>query len=213
MDSTDIIAYQCSSLVNDRRNNWENGKNLPKRIKTVNQRGCSCKFLFTLKWVVNVCFYIELRQKSGCPFHNSHHRFIEPQNVPIPTRLLTSDQIDNIVHVVNATSNNGAARNYLHGKFGKFINLMKAAYLCRRESGNLQSAKDYIYLMMENLVKSKEISFVSLADVPAKEFTLMVTSIWIHQMLLLSPQPNLFLVMFNVKKLMMNQIFHALLSR
>ena len=90
---------------------------------------------------------------------------------------------------------------------------MKAAYLCRKEHGNLQSVKDDIYLMMENLVKSKEISFVSLADVPAKEFTLMVTSIWIHQMLLLSPQPNLFLVMFNVKKLMMNQIFHALLSR
>ena len=196
-----------------RRNNRENGKNLPKRIKTVNQRECSCKFQFTLKWVINVCCYIELRQQSGCPFQHSHPRFIDHQTVPILTHLLTSDQIDGIVHVVNATSNNGATRNYLHGKFGKFINLMKAAYLCRREHSNLQSVKDDIYLMMENLVKSKEISFVSLADVPAKEFTLMVTSIWIHQMLLLSPQPNLFLVMFNVKKLMMNQIFHALLSR
>ena len=43
---------------------------------------------------------------------------------------------------------------------------MKAAYLCRKEHGNLQSVKDDIYLMMENLVKSKEISFVSLGDVP-----------------------------------------------
>jgi hypothetical protein len=103
-------------------------------------------------------------------FHNSHPRFIEPQIVPIPTRLLTLDQIDNIVQVVNATSNNGAAHNYLHGKFGKFINLMKAAYLCMRENGNLQSAKDDIYLMMDNLVKSKDISFVSLADVSAKEY-------------------------------------------
>ena len=68
MDSTDIIAYWCSSLVNDRRNNRENGKNLPKRIKTVDQRGCSCKFQFTLKWVIGVCFYIKLRQKSGCLF-------------------------------------------------------------------------------------------------------------------------------------------------
>jgi hypothetical protein len=118
MDSTNIIAYRCSSLVNDRRNNRENGKNLPKRIKTVDQRGCSCKFQFTLKWVINICFYIELTQKSDCPFHNSHPRFIEPRTVPIPTCLLTSDQIDIIVHVVNATSNNGAACNYLHGKFG-----------------------------------------------------------------------------------------------
>ena len=47
---------------------------------------------------------------------------------------------------------------------------MKVGYLCRREHGNLQSAKDDIYLMMENLVKSKEISCVSLADVPAKEY-------------------------------------------
>ena len=109
-----------------------------------------------------------MRQKSVCPFHNSYPRFVEPQTVPIPTRLLISDQIDNIVHVVNATSNNGAVCNYLHGKFGKFINLMKAAYLCRREHGNLQSAKDDISLMMENLVKSKDISLVSLADVPAQ---------------------------------------------
>ena len=107
-----------------------------------------------------------IETKSGCLFLNLHPRFIEPQTVPIPTRLLISDQIDNKVHVVNATSNNGAARNYLHGKFGKFINLMKVGYLCRREHGNLQSAKDDIYLMMENLVKSKEISFVSLGDVP-----------------------------------------------
>jgi hypothetical protein len=151
-----------------RRNNRENGKNLPKRIKTVNQRECSCKFQFTLKWVINVCCYIELRQQSGCPFQHSHPRFIDHQTVPILTHLLTSDQIDGIVHVVNATSNNGATRNYLHGKFGKFINLMKAAYLCRREHGNLQSAKDDISLMMENLVKSKDISLVSLADVPAQ---------------------------------------------
>ena len=101
-DSPDIISYWCSSLDHDRRTNRENGKNLHKRIKTVNQRGYSCKFQFTLKWVVDVCVYLELRQKSGCPFHNSHPKFIDPQTVPIPTRLLTLDQIDNIVHVVNA---------------------------------------------------------------------------------------------------------------
>ena len=69
---------------------------------------------------------------------------------------------------MNATYNNGTARNYLHGKFGKFINLMKAANLCRRANGDLNSPKDDINLMMDNLVNSNEISFVSLLDVPVK---------------------------------------------
>ncbi len=88
----------------------------------------------------------------------------------LPTRLLTSDEIDNIVHVVKATSNNGSGRNFIHGKFGKFISLMKVAYLCRRENGDLQSARDDIAQMMDNMAKSDEISFVSLSDVPIKDY-------------------------------------------
>ncbi len=143
----------------------EHGKRLPKRIKMVDQRGCSCKFQFTVKWFIDVCFFVDLRQCSGCPVHQSHPRFIDPTTVPLPTRLLTSDQIDNIVHIVNAMSNNGTARNYLHGKFGKFINLMKAAYLCRRANGDLNSPNNDIVLMMDNLVTSNKISFMSILDV------------------------------------------------
>jgi hypothetical protein len=89
--------------------------------------------------------------------------------VALPTRLLTSDQIDNIVHVVHATLNNECARKYIHGKFGKFISLMKAAYLCRRENGDLNSPRDDIDQMMDNMEKSDKISFVSLSDVPIKD--------------------------------------------
>ncbi len=84
--------------------------------------------------------------------------------------LLTSDQIDNIVYVVNATSNNGCARNYIHDKFGKFISLMKVTYLCRRENGDLNSPRDDIDQMMDNMEKSYKISFVSLSDVPIKDY-------------------------------------------
>ncbi len=129
MESSDLAQYQCSSLVNDRQNNRVKGKHLPKQIKTVDQRGCTCQFQFVVKWDIYVCFYIELKQQSGHAFHFSHTEFIDPNLVAVPTRLLTSDQIDNIVHIVNATSNNGCARNYIHSKFGKFISLMKAAYL------------------------------------------------------------------------------------
>ena len=72
--------------------------------------------------------------------------------------------------MVNATSNNGCARNFLHGKCGKFVNIIKTAYLCRRENGTVCTTKDDIDLMMENLALSNEISFVSLSDVPVKEF-------------------------------------------
>ena len=150
--------------------------NLPKRIKITDQTGPSCKFQFTVKWVVNLYFYIELKQKSGCPIHTSHPRLIDPKNVPLPTRLLTSDQIDNIVHVVNATSNNGTACNYLHAKSGHFINLMKkSAYLCRKNNGADLSARDDILVMMDNLMTSRDISFVSLSDVPSKVYFLTST--------------------------------------
>jgi hypothetical protein len=170
MELSDHAQYQCMSLVNDWKNNRVKGKHLPKRIKTVDQRGCACRFQFFVKWDMNVCFYIELKQQSGHAFHVSHTKFIHPNLVAVPTRLLTSDQIDYIVHIVNATSNNECARNYIHGKFGKFISLMKAAYLCRRENGDLNSPRDDIDQKMDNMVKSNKISSVSHSDVPIKDY-------------------------------------------
>ncbi len=123
-----------------------------------------------MKWGINVCFYIELKKQSGNPFHLSHTKFIDLNLVDLPMRLLTSDQIDNIVHVVNATSNNGSARNYIHCQLGKFISLMKAVYLCRRENGDLNSLRDDIVQMMDNMAKSDKISVMSLSDVPIKDY-------------------------------------------
>jgi hypothetical protein len=100
---------------------------MTKRIKVVDNRRTSCKFQFTIKWELERYFYIELRQHSGHEYHHSHPKHINPNSVPIPTRLLTSKQINNIVHVVHAISNNGTGRNYLVGKYGKFLNLMKTA--------------------------------------------------------------------------------------
>jgi hypothetical protein len=85
-------------------------------------------------------------------------------------RLLTSDQIDNIVHIVNPTSNNRCACNFIHGKFGKFISLMKVEYLCRKKNGDLNSPRDDIDHLMDCLVKLDKISSVSLSDVPIKDY-------------------------------------------
>ena len=54
IDTTDEIAYRCSTLINDRANNRKNGQNLPKRIKLVDKSGPSCKFGFTVKWVLDL---------------------------------------------------------------------------------------------------------------------------------------------------------------
>ena len=55
-------------------------------------------------------------------------------------------------------------------KYGKFLNLMKMAYICQWEHGDLKNARDDIDEMMDNLSKSDDISFVSLANVPVKEY-------------------------------------------
>ncbi len=157
-------------MVNDWKNNRVKRKHLPKQIKTVDQRGCACWFQFIVKWDINVFFFIELKQRSGHAFHVSHTKIIDPNLVASPMRLLTSDEIDNIVYIVNATSNNGSACNFIHGKFGKLISLMKAAYLCRREHVDLNSPRDDTDQMMDNMAKSDKISFVPLSDVPIKDY-------------------------------------------
>jgi len=100
-------------------------------------------------------------------------------SIPLPTRLLTSDQVKETLHVINATSDNVDARNYIHGKFGKFVNLIKIVYLQRRETAVLDSTKDDIDHMLENFESSNKISFVSLSDVPVKDFlnqfTILIT--------------------------------------
>ena len=114
MDITDDCQYRKTCLINDRKkNNRQHGQSCPKRIKTVDMRGCTCRFQFMVKWDPGLCFYIELQQRSGHPYHSSHLKLLSDTSIPLPTRLLTSDQVEETLHVINATSNNGAARNYM----------------------------------------------------------------------------------------------------
>jgi hypothetical protein len=47
---------------------------------------------------------------------------------------------------------------------------MKVAYLYRKENGDLHSPRDDIDQMMDNMAKLDKISFVSLSDVPIKNY-------------------------------------------
>ncbi len=162
-EMTEDCQFRSTSLIIDRRNNRQHGQLLSKRIKVVDQRGCTCWFQFMVTWDINLCFYIDLWQGNGCSYHSSHPKLLDSTSIPLPTRLLTSDQMEEVLHVVNATSNNGFSCNYLHGKLEKFVNIIKIAYLCRRENGTINSAKEDIDGMMENLAESNEISCVSLS--------------------------------------------------
>jgi hypothetical protein len=102
-----------------------------------------------VKWDLHG-FYINLQQKASNPYHTSHPKVLDPSSILLPTRLLTSNEIEDTLHFVKSTSNNGSAQNYLHGKFGKFVNIIKIAYLHRRENCHLLSTKDDIDHMMEN---------------------------------------------------------------
>jgi hypothetical protein len=124
MELTDEYQYINTSLLNDRRNNRKQGQQCTKHIKTVaRRRGCTRKFQFMVKWDLHG-FYINLQQMACNPYHTSHPKVLDPSSIPLPTRMLTSDKIKETLHFVKSTSNNGSAQNYLHGKFGKFVNII-----------------------------------------------------------------------------------------
>jgi hypothetical protein len=103
MELNNENVYRESSLINNRKDNRKDGIHGPKHIKTVDQSQCTCKFHFLMKWDFCNGFYVELAKKCGNPYHHSHSKVFDPMSIPFPTRLLTSQQREERMHVVNAT--------------------------------------------------------------------------------------------------------------
>jgi hypothetical protein len=162
-------AYRESSFVNNWNNNRKDGIHGPKRVKTVDQSQFTCKFKFLVEQDLLNGFYVELGERSGHPYHHSHPKVFGPTRIPLPTRLLTSQQREETMHVVNETCSNASGLNFMKGKMGKFINAIKFIYLSNKTSGKHDSAKDDIELMIYDFESSDEISFVALSNVPMKE--------------------------------------------
>ena len=169
MELNNENVYRESSLINNRKNNRKDGIHGPKRIKTVDQSQCTCKFQFLMKWDFLNGFYVELAKKCGNPYHHLHPKVFDPMSIPFPTRLLTSQQREETMHVVNATCSKASGRNFMKGKMGKFINTIKIIYMSNKSSGKHDSAKDDIELMIDDFESSDEISFIALSDVPMKD--------------------------------------------
>ncbi|KAL7526628.1 hypothetical protein ACHAWF_001849 [Thalassiosira exigua] len=89
---------------------------------------------------------------------------------------MTNEMKRDSKHVMMATCNKAAGRNYMFSKFGKFINRAKVAYLAGRDdssSGSMDnSLTTDISRMIENLRSSEEVSFTCLSDVPLSDIHL-----------------------------------------
>ena len=165
MAITDTAQYRESTLINNRKNNRANGLSLPKRVK-INHTDNPCPFTFTVKWD-GIGFYIDLFRSSGNPMHCYHSKVFKPSALSFPTRLLTHEQIDDARHVVEAACNKAVGRNFIKGKFGRFVNNIKVAYLSERENNkSTESPKCDITNMLDDFHDSNEIAFSTVSDVP-----------------------------------------------
>ncbi|KAL7465293.1 hypothetical protein ACHAXS_005615, partial [Conticribra weissflogii] len=165
MAQTLHMPYRSSSLVHDRLNSrGKLGLNGPKRVKTTNTDNI-CKFCFTVS-CDNYGFFVDLNFNNGNPLHIGHPKPLPGINIPLPTRLLSEEEKEDIVNVHESSGNNVAGRNFMRGKFGKFLNSMKVDYLKRKKNANNGAESDDIEFMLESFYKSKEIHFTTLTDMP-----------------------------------------------
>ena len=124
---------------------------------------------FLIKWDFLNGYYVELAKKCGNPYHHSHPKEFDPMSIPFPTRLITSQQREETMCVVNATCSKASGRNFMKGKMGKFISTNKIIYISNKSSGKHDSVKDDIEQMIDDFESSDEKTFVALSDVPMKD--------------------------------------------
>jgi hypothetical protein len=88
-----------------------------------------------VKWQIQVGFFIELEKYARESFHCFHPKVLDTSTIPFSSQLLTSEQIENTLHVVNANASLGAGCNFLCLSIVKFISLVKISYLSQKASG------------------------------------------------------------------------------
>lgn len=74
-------------------------------------------------------FYVHLQRKAGFLMHNGHPKPFDPTLTPLLTCLLEEQEKKDILNVVESACNKAQGSNFMRGKFGKFINFVKAHYL------------------------------------------------------------------------------------
>jgi len=100
------------------------GGNVPRRpggrvLARRNARILSvpCQFKFTLKWTSKY-YFIELKNKSGCPTH-SHHPQIIDRKLPKPPRLMPENIQKDVAHVHKMSSGGSLSKAYIYSRLGE----------------------------------------------------------------------------------------------
>ena len=172
MEVTQENPYREVSLINNRKNNRPDGIKGPRKSKTKASQDQTklCQFYFVIEWDMHG-FYVKLKKRSGCSTHSFHPRIFEKGVLPFPSRLLTKEQIENTTEVVKAAASKAVGRNFLRGKYGKFINSIKINYLYSKDDDGKSSKLDDISRMLDDFKNAGEIAFTSLSDVPLSDLT------------------------------------------
>ena len=122
---------------------------------------------FTIKWDIHG-YFVELRRKSGNPEHSGHPRPLNPTELPVPTRLLSDEALNDVKLVTETHTSCKMARNFIYKKIGHFVDSAEIAWL-QTKSDNPKK-KDDIHNMLDMFKSSNEVRFTSLSDVPINQY-------------------------------------------
>ncbi|KAL7529904.1 hypothetical protein ACHAXR_003219, partial [Thalassiosira sp. AJA248-18] len=122
---------------------------------------------FTIKWEMHG-YFVELRRMIGNPEHSGHPRPLNPTELPVPTRLLSKEALNDVKLVTETHTSCKMARNFIYKKIGHFVDSAKIAWL-QTKSDNPKK-KDDIHNMLGMFKSSNEVRFTSLSDVPIDQY-------------------------------------------
>jgi hypothetical protein len=164
MPVTEDMRYREVALVNNRKNNRKEGKNMPKMVKIVDKSpGKECGFRHTIKWD-KFGIYVELERQSGVEVHNDHPMHFDPKCIPMPTRLLSAEEAKDIKNHEEVTHSKASARNFSLKQFGRFLSRAKIQLLADAEKS--KEGKADIERMIKKMEESDDVMFQALSDVP-----------------------------------------------
>lgn len=161
--------HRGTSMVNnDKGNRRKGGQKAPRKIN-VTEKLHTCNFTFTVRWD-GFGFYVYLERRSGDPFHEHHSKPFHHESVPMPIRLISDKMKETTRHVMDATCDKGAGRNFLFCSMGCYFNRLKLAYLdCVGQNEGNTNTSDDSSRMLQNFENADEIKFTTLSDVPVSE--------------------------------------------
>ena len=127
INKENVCSYRVDTIVNsDKKGRRIDGRKICRRTTTSlsNVVGKCCKFCFHLNFD-NYGYFIE--ERTRWPNHCNHPK-VNPDSLPMPSRLLLKIEIENIIALYESCAGTGVTRNFLMTKYGRFFSKSSIAY-------------------------------------------------------------------------------------